>query len=349
MECGKYNDDTHFINKICTHPIIDIHTFVRGIGPQTNILAIKNKHIPKYVIYTDWIKSYLTREHFMFVKNLELFGWNIIELSKLNIGQIKKEKCVVLCVTYDDFDMSLIKCDNVQLIYKIDDLYPYKDIRNKCIDNSDMIISPYQYLFNTEEIKKMYKNINSPKTFHIPYSSVDDFFKDIEFNNNPVNKIFVSGAVSYVYPLRRFIKYDTKFKEYIDCLDHPSYNSYKHECINELYYKKLNEYVCCFVDCSLYKYVLLKVFETCSVGSLLLVEDTISTELNNLGFYDNVNCIFCNKTNLEDKIKWILNVENRHLVDNVRKLGMELVRQKHTTKNRSEQFNIIIENKVANK
>ena len=342
LETGVYNNNNKFINEILKHPILDINQFIRNVPVQTNVLAVKKEY--RYVIYTDWIETYLTKEPFLFVKNLEIFGWKLIKLSNLNIENIKKTNCIVLCVTYDDFDISLLKSDNVKIVYKIDDLYPFKEVRKKCIENSDLIISPYQYLFNTKEIKNMY-NINISNTFFIPYSAVDDFFKDIEFNNNPINKIFVSGAKSHIYPLRIFISNNISFKKYIDCLEHPSYNSYSHDCINNKYYKKLNEYLCCFVDATSLKYILLKVFEVCSVGSLLLVEDTIENELNTLGFYDNVNCILCNKNNLKSKIKWILNVENLHLINNIRKNGMELVRKNHTTKVRAETFDIIFKNK----
>ena len=300
--------------------------------------------VKKYVIYTDWIETYLTKEPFTFVKNLEKIGWKIIKLSNIDIENIKNTRCVVVCVTYDDFDISLIKCDNVQIIYKIDDLYPYKEIRNKCIETADTIISPYQYLFNTDEIIKMYKNINLTNSYYIPYSAVDDFFKDTEFNSSPINKIFVSGSIRDVYPLRVFIN-NAIFKDYIECLVHPSYaTTYTHNCINNIYYKKLNEYLCGFVDASCYNYILLKVFEICSVGSLLLVEETIENELNKLGFFDNVNCIFCNKHNLENKMKWILNVANRQLVDDMSKNGMALVIQRHTTKHRSSAVDIIVNN-----
>jgi FkbM family methyltransferase len=339
-EVGKYNSNINFLDNILKYPIIDINQFVKKIHIQTNILAIK-KINTKYIIYTDWIENYLTKEHFNFIKNLEILGWELIKKSQLNIEKIKNTKCIVLCVTYDDFDISLIKCDNVKLIYKIDDLYPFKEIRRKCIANADIIISPYQYLFNTDDIKKYYGNIQMFKTFHIPYSAVNDFFNNINFINNPKNKIFVSGYVDNRYPLRKFIKTSYIFQEYIDFIDHPSYGVYKHNIINDIYYRKLNEYICCFVDASTLKYVL-KVFEICSVGSLLLVEDSISEELNKLGFYDNINCIFCNITNLETKIKWILDIKNKNLIDNMRKLGMELVRSKHTTKNRAEQFNNIV-------
>ena len=85
-------------------------------------------------------------------------------------------------------------------------------------------------------------------------------------------------------------------------------------------------------------------FEICSVGSCLLVDDLISDQLNKLGFIDNVNCIMCNKDNMETKIRWILNKKNRHRVDLIRKRGMDLVKTNHNTNNRANQFNTIINN-----
>jgi FkbM family methyltransferase len=350
-ECGTYKDDKHLLTNIKSNEIVDIKNFLDTIPIQTNILAIKNQ-IKKYVIITDWIKLYLALEHFMFAKNLESFGWIVIELSKLNsenIEMIKSYKSIVLCITYDDFDISRLKCDNVQLIYKLDDLYPFKEIRNTCINNANIIISPYQYLFKTSEIENMYPQINNITNFHISYSAVNEFYSNIELNNDPIQKIFVSGKIDFRYPLRTLIKHNNNFEKYIDILDHPSYESYKHNIINEEYYKILNKYLCCFTDVLSYKYILIKIFEICSVGSLLLVEDIISDELNKLGFYDKINCIMCNKDNLEEKIKWVLDINNRKVVDEIREKGMHLVRNNHNTKQKAIQFNKIIENIISNK
>lgn len=338
------------INNKYLHRSHDFPQMNTKIKYRNEILIYKKQsviNVKKYVIYTDWLESYLQQERFIFIKNLEILGWQIIKLSELDIENIKKTKSIVLCFTYDDFDVSLIKCDNVKIIYKIDDLYPFKNIRNKSIENSNMIISPTKFLFDTDEFKKFYKNINTTNSFYIPYSSVDEFFSELEFNDKPKNKVLISGAVNNVYPLREFICSNI-FNEYTERLVHPSYNKYTHNFIQGEYYKKLNEYLCCFTDASLYKYVLAKVFEICSVGSLLLVEDTIKNELNDLGFFDNINCIFCNKNNLENKLKWILNDENRYLVDNIRKSGMELVRQQHTTKKRAKMFNDIVKKYFEN-
>jgi hypothetical protein len=304
----------------------------------------KEKIVNKYIIVANWIKTYLTLEPYTFAKKLELLGWKIIDLSNLDIENIKKEKCIVLCITYDEFDISQLKCDNVFLIYKIDDLYPFKKIRKECINCSDMIVGPYQYLFYEKQVIKMYPKINTTISFHIPYSAVNEFYLNIEFNETPIEKIFVSGSISDYYPLRSFVKMDNRFKQYIEVLDHPSNNSSSHNIINEEYYKKLNKYLCCFTDALSLRYVLLKVFEICSVGSLLLVQDSISEELNKLGLYDNLQCIMCNKSNVEEKIKWILDIQNREKINNIRKSGMDLVRTLHNTQQRAIQFNKIVKN-----
>ena len=148
-----------------------------------------------------------------FINKLEITE-NI--LTKIDVQGYEREvisggletikKSIILCITYDDFDISILKSNNY-LIYKIDDLYPFKEIRNKNINNADMLIGPYQYLFNTEPIINMYSNINNTKNYNIGYSAVNDFYSDIEFNNNPIFKIFISGSVSEdIYPLRKYIK-----------------------------------------------------------------------------------------------------------------------------------------------
>jgi FkbM family methyltransferase len=345
-EIGYNNNDNTFLEKIMSTKISNIKQFISTIERQTNILAcLTNIFLPKkIIIITDWIETYLTLEPYLFAKKLLQFNWEIIRLSELNIINLKQRKCIVLCITYDDLDLSLLICDNITLIYKLDDVYPYKEIRNKCINSADYIIGPYQYLFKS--LISMYPNIDKKESFNIPYSAVDDFYVDINYNNKPIQKILVSGAINDAYPLRKYI---LQFNKYIEILDHPSYKTYSHDYINKRYYEKLSEYLCCFCDTSVHKYVLLKIYECCSVGSLLLVDDIINKELNNLGFYDCVNCIFCNKTNIEDKIKWILDIDNREIIDVIRKEGMKLVRKKHNTSLRSLQFDTLIQNKFIKK
>jgi len=343
VETGIFNENENMINNIIVNnEIININNYLDKIKEQTNVLAIKNK-IEKIVIITDWIENYITMEPYLFCKNLEKIGWKIIKPSQLKISELNNtNKKYILCVTYDDFDIKLIKNNNNKIIYKIDDLYPFKSIRKNNMINSDIIIGPYEYLFkNLDDI-----NIENLKTKWIPYSAVDEYFKNIDFNKTPIKKVFISGALGDCYPLRNFIYNNNIFNNYIEKLEHPTYNldNLKHSCINEKYYSKLNEYLCCFCDSLIYNYTLLKIFEITACGSLLLVSDKIEKILNQLGFYDKVNCIFCNENNLLDKIQWILDENNIDQVDKIRFNGMLLTRNNHTTTLRAKELNDYINN-----
>lgn len=143
----------------------------------------------KIVIIADWLIDYITKEVYMFARHLQTYhNWTIIKLSMLNVEEVKQTKSAVLCITYDSFDISLLKCENITLIYKIDDLIPTSKIRQKCVEYADLLISPYQYLFKLKNIHQLYPFIKSKESYLIPYSAIDSFYKNIEFNNAPKEK-----------------------------------------------------------------------------------------------------------------------------------------------------------------
>ena len=297
----------------------------------------------KYAFYAEYLKDYITQEHYLFTKNLEKYDWTVMPISAVDtdaIEKIKSEKCVVLCNTYDTFDITSLRCSNVCLIYKLDDLFPFKEIRSVCINSANIIVGPYQYLFSERKILKMYPRSKRKTSFLLSYSATNDFYENINFNNNPKMKIFVSGSTAIMYPFRKFVV--ENLGKYIEVLQHPGYEINEKRVVGIDYYQKMNEFVCCFTDASKFRFVLLKVYEICSVGSLLLVDDTIKDQLNLLGFEDNINCIMCNKDNIEEKIIWILNIGNKSVIDVIRKNGMNLVRENHSTLNRSIQFNNLV-------
>jgi len=78
-----------------------------------------------------------------------------------------------------------------------------------------------------------------------------------------------------------------------------------------------------------------------------LVEDSIAVELNKLGFFDNENCMMCNRDTMVDKIKWICDENNRVAVDVIRQKGMDLVRNNHTTLHRSMEFHDMLKSLQA--
>ena len=105
------------------------------------------------------------------------------------------------------------------------------------------------------------------------------------------------------------------------------------------YQKTLNAFLCCFTDSSIHGYVFLKNFEIAGSGSLLLTDSLIEKPMNELGFFDGVNCVFCIKENFLEKIDFILAPRNRAKVDEMRRAGMALVHTRHLTSHRARLFN----------
>jgi hypothetical protein len=121
----------------------------------------------------------------------------------------------------------------------------------------------------------------------------------------------------------------------IEYFKHPGYRSVTENC--KYYSTILNNALCCFTDCAK-DYLLLKFFEIPATGSLLLCEvsDVLEPIIISMGFKDMVNCIFCNKDNVFDKINFILDPINLDIINTIRMNGYIFIRQNHTTDNRGQ-------------
>lgn len=206
--------------------------------------------------------------------------------------------------------------------------------------NFDCILTPYATLFN-----KFYPSICVKKVFLVPHFVNNDFY--VDFNNNPANKILLSGVINkYYYPFR-FLLYNVAIsKKYpIDILkfsDSPS-NDF------DLYYgksyiMKLNGYLVGFATSGNIKlpYVVAKFFEIPAAGALMLAHDElIKSQLLNLGFRSNVHYISITINNLDKIIKFVLNPKNRSTIDRIRRQGYDFVWNNHTSNNRANTINKI--------
>ena len=59
------------------------------LSAQENASAMRQPAIRKRIIISDWLKDYVTLEHFMFARELCALGWEMIELSKLDKHDIQ--------------------------------------------------------------------------------------------------------------------------------------------------------------------------------------------------------------------------------------------------------------------
>lgn len=165
----------------------------------------------------------------------------------------------------------------------------------------------------------------------------------VNFNNNPINKVLVSGAISQgCYPERtKLLNFNNVCKKEI------GNDVWTNESSYSIY---LNKYICCFSS-SVYPYnmttknpeysdlILLKTYEILGSGALLLSPLNQKHELEKIGLVEYVNCMFIDMTDdnkIQEKIDFILDENNRILINNIRKNGQDYGRNNLSSKKKYE-------------
>jgi len=207
-------------------------------------------------------------------------------------------------------------------------------------------IKPYlksYYSFNTSGYQLNRWNLpNVQNNYYFPHSA--RWILDI--NNNPINKVLLSGANSDIYPDRLYainLKHPKTevLKKLKDTDKNASYG------IN--FYKQLNKYICCFVDTAR-DYTLAKIFEICGAGSLLLCMNTNIIDIfEQLGFIDGENYIACTRDNLIEKIEYITNPDNLEEINKIKLNGQNLIKEKHNWEYRYKIFLDVLAGKFVGK
>ncbi|PBC08105.1 hypothetical protein CK230_23695 [Mesorhizobium sp. WSM3859] len=329
----------------------------RGTQPATTPATARI--IRKAVVCdVEWLSSYLTNEHYYLIKLLgEEHGFDVLDSSKMNF---EEERTISLLNSYGALLIAYQRGARIPIdrltpykIFRIDELVSYSDVHDKLVSSyisgCDTIITPYSYDFD--------KYYTHRDVVLIPYSSSLEGclgYDDIKFNADPLVKVLVSGSVAWDRPFRQYTA--GLSNETIAVLDHPGYgNRYTDDStaiVRTAYFRELSKYISCFCDGHtangdvIRKCVLLKNFEIASVGSLLLADRVIEKELNDLGFVDYKNCIFCGRDDFLEKTKWITSEDNRREVDRIRRAGMDLARGKHLTRHRAEQIAELVTNRL---
>ena len=241
-----------------------------------------------------------------------------------------------------------IKSENK--IYKIlylDDLHNSNEIRElRCFKKDiflqfNLIISTYAYC-----IDKFLRNIDKKRIYWFPHSFNETF--RVEYNENPENKILLSGAINETYFMRKRL-YELRDKYPIEHLQHPRYGRSKlHNIIGKKYIEYINKYRYAFTCCSDENtpYIVQKFFEIPGSGALLIAYDKyIKGELESLGFKDNENYISVDEDNLEEKIRFVLDENNREMIERIRKNGYNFINNNHTHHIRASKLIEFLNNK----
>jgi len=234
--------------------------------------------------------------------------------------------------------------NNVKLISYVDDLHNNKNKNRNMIisrlinSRSEVLFGSYMYIY------EQYHNIKN-NIIWLPHCFYDKY--NIEFNNNPILKILLSGVIcNKIYPMRRKLfnlikKYPIVYQEYA------GYNEPKHNTCGKKYIELLNKYFVSFTCCSTLNtpYLISKFFEIPGSGSLLLAYDKhIKVQMRQLGFIDMVNYISVDDNNLREKIQFVLNNKNYNEINRIRKNGYDFVRNSHMLSHRATTINDVADN-----
>jgi len=271
--------------------------------------------------------------------------YNNVNVSNYDI------ECIMVIENHDETLVHHVFSDiyeqDIPLYVFADDIHKNENIKNmNYYENFNGIFVTYK-----DHFLKTYPSINESKVHWIPHGFTDDHC--LKFNDNPIEKLLVSGKNGGMYPLRRkMINAAKTEKDKIAVLAHPNYKNFDYNNIQNLrigsnYGAALNKYLCCFTDCSTLDYILAKYFEIPATGALLLAEDNVYGDLEKLGYIDGINYIKCNRANIMEKLDWILDPDNRLEVDIIRKAGQEHTHENHHIFMRVEKIiDIISEEKI---
>lgn len=224
-----------------------------------------------------------------------------------------------------------------------DDLHGGEHSQQEKLDAFSMfntILSTYGYMFD-----RFYPELSKTKrVVWVPHSASPDFL--LALNEHPENAILLSGAVNYCYPLRLRVNALCDRGSYpIVRHPHPGHRcDFDHETntsIGRGYAKRINNYRAAFTDSSIYTYSVAKYFEIPATGSLLLADRAVSGPLQSIGFIEGVHYVGVSDEDLEEKIEYVLDDNNHHELDQVRRNGQELVWQRHKTSDRARSIDEI--------
>jgi hypothetical protein len=206
-------------------------------------------------------------------------------------------------------------------------------------------LATYPYRIDEEYTKKITTNLNVWSTYSrtwIPHAASPSFFT--QYNPNPILKIFLSGAISEIYPYRQLAlaMYEkaasNRSMNRIEYLKHPGYGPVTNatqSSVGKSYAKMINRYFAAMTDISVRNYIVAKVFEIPAAGALLLLNSEAIPILARLGWHDNVHYVTYNRTNMETVFADVLNTRYFEKYERIRRTGHKNALQLHTTKRRA--------------
>jgi hypothetical protein len=297
-------------------------------------------------------RGYVSREYYHVMTALMAnHGWRHIEtLELLNGPQTMRDKLLEECGELPEvilfwegyyfliqhaYDLVHMRCH--KCIFADDLHWRWREEGQKkflSCSLCDTILSPYAYVFDN-----FYPQLSRVKQIvWVPHSASPDFM--LRYNDCPENAILLSGSLGRHYPFREQMKRLHEQGSYaIAYHPHPGYScDYDYDNnrdVGQGYAAKIHNHRAGFTDSSNYKYVVAKYFEIPATGALLLADDAVAAQLKDLGLIEHRHYLPVSSGNLEERIQYVLSEKNHQELDEIRKLGQELIWEKHKASDRA--------------
>jgi hypothetical protein len=299
--------------------------------------------------------GYISREFFYIIEHLEQrFAWRHLETWALandhrplrtilleNYGNIPE-----VILFWEQYQVFTSRADElsrlgIRIGIWADDIHSFSDearlSRMEPFVLADKVLAAYANRF-----EEFYPSVGKGANLvWVPHSASMDFV--IPLNDTPERAVFLSGAMSSHYPLRRQLKalYEENSVPIV-LFDHPGYHCefdhHSDERVGKGYAKMIARHLAAFTDGLIYGYLVAKFFEIPATGALLLGEERMKDSLASLGFRDGVHYLSVGPENLKPRIEEALNPKNRKEIDEIRRQGQKLVMNRHLVEHRAKQI-----------
>lgn len=288
-----------------------------NISPPKNIIVLMAKSLINFVDpYYEYLLSFFQRDNY----TIHILSSNS-EIEQLTFTQ----NDIVLAIF-----LHRLSTKHIQGAYKVvcwlTDLHNQHQFQMENVAYSDAIFSsemPYKII----DVKEGFRHLINATIVGFGWSV--KIPPTLTFNDAPIPKILLSGAIGSFYPLREYLlNIHKRQPDKIAWFPHQGYDigCSKKKHIDEFYFV-LNRYLCCFCDAGNFRHVFKKNIEIIASGALLLADLSIKDILSSIGFKGGINCMFTNRDTMLSKIDYILNPDNRTIIDDMRRKGMELSKQ----------------------
>lgn len=299
------------------------------------------------------LRRYVSREFYFVMKGLiTVHGWRQIETWKLRSGHgTVRDKLLrefgelpEVMLFWEGYNFlrehaaDIYRLDCRKYIFA-DDLHcwdePMRQSKLVGFALCDAVLAAYGYLW-----EKFYPVLSGVKrVVWVPHSASTDFM--LPLNPHPENSIFLSGAIDDHYPLRQQLKALHARRAYpIAHHGFPGYHcQYDYERDGDVgrgYAQRINRHRAGFTDSAKFRYVVAKYFEIPATGALLLADGAVGGPLKRLGFIEGRHYLSVSSENLEERIRYVLDERNHPELDDIRRRGQELIREKHKTSDRAK-------------